>query len=102
MITDENFKTDVLDAKGLILVDFFANWCGPCRQLSPILEGVAAEMGDKIKVVKVDVDQAETTASAYGIQSIPTLIIFKNGEIVDKKSGSMSPSELKSWINSKI
>ncbi len=82
-----------------VLVDFYANWCGPCKMLSPVLEELENSRG--VKVVKVDVDKNEEVARNYGVMSIPTLIMFKNGELVDKKVGYMSIELLSDWINEK-
>jgi len=88
--TDDTFKTDVLDtSNGMpVVVDFWATWCGPCRAMAPHLESIAAELEGKIQVVKVDVDHNQNTAVAYGIQSLPTLLVFKNGQVVDKLVGN--------------
>ncbi|MGM0897234.1 MAG: thioredoxin [Bacillota bacterium] len=83
--TDQNFKQEVSD--GLVLVDFWAAWCGPCKMIAPVLEELDADMDDKVKIVKVDVDENQQTASEYGIMSIPTLLLLKNGETVDKVVG---------------
>ena len=83
-------------------MDFFATWCGPCRQMLPIVTEVSEEMADKIKIVKMDVDEAPKTPADYDIQSIPTLILFKGGQVVDVKNGAMPKSQLIEWINSKI
>lgn len=83
--TDQNFSEEV--AEGLVLVDFWATWCGPCKMIAPVLEELDAEMSDKVKIVKVDVDQNQETAGNYGIMSIPTLLLMKNGETVDKVVG---------------
>ena len=99
-INDTNFKAEVLDAHQLVLVDFFATWCGPCRQMLPIMEELSAEMGDKIKIVKMDVDESQKTPEMFNIQSIPTLIMFKDGELLDKRLGAQSKSEMVKWINS--
>ncbi|MBT2582463.1 thioredoxin [Planococcus sp. ISL-109] len=83
--TDQNFKQEVSD--GLVLVDFWAAWCGPCKMIAPVLEELDADMDDKVKIVKVDVDENQQIASEYGIMSIPTLLLLKNGETVDKVVG---------------
>lgn len=101
-INDTNFKTEVLDVNQLVLVDFFATWCGPCRQMLPIMEELSSEMSDKIKIVKMDVDEAPKTPEMFNIQSIPTLIMFKNGELLDKRLGAQSKAEMIKWINSHL
>jgi thioredoxin 1 len=83
--TDQTFATETKE--GVVLVDFWAPWCGPCRMIAPVLEEVDQEMGDKLKIVKVNVDENQETAAKYGVMSIPTLYVFKNGEVVDKVVG---------------
>jgi thioredoxin 1 len=83
--TDQTFAVETKE--GVVLVDFWAPWCGPCRMIAPVLEEVDQEMGDKVKVVKVNVDENQETAAKYGIMSIPTLLVFKNGEAVDQVVG---------------
>lgn len=85
ILSEKNFDEKVKD--GFVVVDFFATWCGPCRMMSPILENVQKEMGDKVQIYKVDVDESENLARKFGIMSIPTIITFKNGEMVDKHIG---------------
>ena len=87
-ITDASFKADVLDAAIPVLVDFWAVWCGPCRAISPHLEALAEELGDKIKIVKMNIDENQQTPMAYKVRSIPTLLLFKNGEVVDQLVGN--------------
>lgn len=99
-VTDENFQNVV--AQGVVLVDFYADWCGPCRMLSPILEQIATEMQGKAKVIKVDTDQAEKTATTYRITSIPTLILFKDGKEVDRVVGLRDAQALRTMISSAL
>ena len=101
-ITDENFDSEVTSAAGLVLVDFWAEWCGPCRQLGPVIEELAVSMAGKVKVVKANVDEGQETAAKYGIRSIPTLILFKDGAVVDTKVGGMPKQALETWLNEKI
>lgn len=102
IINDSTFENEVLKSDKPVLVDFFATWCGPCRQMLPIVTELSEEMSDKIKIVKMDVDESPKTPETFAIQSIPTLIIFKDGKVVDQKTGAMPKSALLEWINSKI
>ncbi|MDO5038914.1 thioredoxin [Clostridium sp.] len=96
-IGDNNFNEEVLNSKELVLVDFFATWCGPCKMVAPILEDLESEMID-IKFVKVDVDESPSVANQYGIQSIPTLKVFKDGKVVDTVVGFLPKEQIKSLI----
>ncbi len=102
VVNNENFVSEVLDSPIPVLVDFFATWCGPCRMLAPVLESVSEDYEDKVKFVKLDVDQASEIAKDYSVMSIPTLIIFKNGEEVAKTVGALGAEELEEWIDSNI
>lgn len=84
-VTDQTFNTETAD--GLVLADFWAPWCGPCKMIAPVLEDLDVEIGDKVKIVKLDVDENQETAAKFGVMSIPTLLVFKNGEVVDKVVG---------------
>ena len=97
-VNDTNFEQEVLKADKPVLVDFFAVWCGPCRQMLPIADELSQEMADSVKIVKLDVDEAGQTAIKYGIQAIPTMILFKNGEKVAEHHGDCSKTELADWI----
>lgn len=99
-VTDANFEKEVKNHKGFALVDFWAEWCGPCRQLSPIIDEVSKEMEGKVKICKLNVDESPEIASAYGIRSIPTLILFQNGRQISTKIGSLPKSTLSEWLKS--
>jgi len=101
-ITKENFNELVIDAKGLVLVDFFATWCGPCKMLAPILEQVAEEMDGKITIAKLDIDECMELAQEYGIMSVPTMILFKEGAEVARNIGFRGKPQIIEMINSKI
>lgn len=98
--TDENFNEEVLSSNIPVLVDFYADWCGPCKMLAPVIETLAAELEGKVKIGKLNVDTAPDTAQKYGIMSIPTLLYFKNGEIVNKTIGVAAKSEIEQTLNS--
>ncbi|MGL4873458.1 MAG: thioredoxin [Clostridium sp.] len=98
IINDTNFKQEVLEEKGLVLVDFFATWCGPCKMLAPILEELSNELKD-VKIVKVDVDESPETASTFGIQSIPTMKVFKDGKDMQTVVGFLPKDQIISAIN---
>jgi thioredoxin 1 len=97
-VTDENFKKEILESKVPCLVDFWAEWCGPCRRVGPIVEELAAEYQGKVKIVKLNVDQGQKTASSYGVMSIPTLMFFKDGKVAEQVVGAMGKAELKAKI----
>ncbi len=97
-ITDAQFNDEVLNAKGLVLVDFWAEWCGPCRQLIPVLEEISKEMSDKVKICKINVDESPDKAAEMGIRSISSVFLFKDGKQLDVKVGLNSKSALIEWI----
>jgi thioredoxin 1 len=103
VVSDANFETEVLKSSEPVFVDFIAEWCGPCKAMAPALEQVAAEMKGKVKVVKLDVDQNPDTTSKYRIQAMPTLMIFKNGEVAAQRVGALvQKKQLQDWINGAI
>ena len=97
-VSDDSFNNDVLNAEGLVLVDFWAEWCGPCKQIAPALDELDAEMGDQVTVAKVNIDDNPMTPSKYGVRGIPTLILFKDGEVAATKVGAITAGALKSWV----
>ena len=101
-VTDSSFETDVIKANKPVLVDFWAEWCGPCIQIAPALEELASEYGEKLTVAKVNIDENPETPTRYGVRGIPTLILFKNGEIAATKVGAASNSKLAEWIDTAI
>ncbi len=97
-VTDSSFEAEVLKADTPVVVDFWAEWCGPCKMIAPALEEIAEAVGDKVKIVKLNIDENQAAAVQYGVRSIPTLIMFKNGEPVDMKVGAAPKSDLDKWI----
>lgn len=98
-VSDSSFDSDVLQSSTPVLVDFTATWCGPCKMIAPILDQVAAEYGDRVNIVKVDVDDNQATAAKFGIRGVPTLMLFKDGEAVQTKVGAMSKSQLTDFLD---
>ncbi|MBA4788992.1 MAG: thioredoxin [Pseudomonadota bacterium] len=101
-VSDQSFEQDVLKSGAPVVVDFWAEWCGPCRMVAPILDEVSGELGEKIKIVKLNVDENPETASKYGIMSIPTLLLFKDGKIASRQVGAAPKAKLVQWINGAI
>jgi thioredoxin 1 len=101
--TDKNsFQADVLNAKEPVVVDFWAEWCGPCKMIAPALEEISTELAGKVKVAKLNIDENPELAAQYGVRSIPTLMIFKGGEVADMKVGAAPKTALSHWINGAV
>ena len=101
-VSDATFESEVLKSKGPVVVDFWAEWCGPCRMIAPALEEIAGSLGEKVKIVKLNVDENPQTAAKYNIQSIPTLMIFKNGEMASRQVGAAPKQKLEQWITAAV
>ena len=101
-VSDASFDSEVLKANGPVVVDFWAEWCGPCRMIAPALDEIATAMGDKVKIVKLNVDENPAVASKYGVMSIPTLMIFKNGEMASRQVGAAPKAKLQQWISAEV
>ena len=101
-VSDESFKSDVLDSSGAVLVDFWAEWCGPCRMVGPILDEIAAEYAGKLTIAKVNIDENPMTPNEYAVRGIPTMILFKDGKPLDTKVGALPKGALKTWISTTL
>ena len=101
-VDKNNFKADVLDASGPVVVDFWAEWCGPCKMIGPSLEEISTEMAGKVKITKVNIDENPEIAAQFGVRSIPTLMIFKGGEVADMKVGALPKTALSHWISGAV
>ena len=101
-VSDDSFDADVLKSGRPVLVDFWAEWCGPCKQIGPALEEIAAEMGDRVQVVKLNIDDNPMTPGKYGVRGIPTLMVFKDGKVASTKVGAMPKSKIVVWLNESV
>ena len=101
-VTDASFEADVLNSTTPVVVDFWAEWCGPCKMIGPSLEEIAKELGPKAKIVKINIDENPGTPSKFGVRGIPTLMVFKNGKLSATKVGALPKTQLQSWIESSI
>jgi thioredoxin 1 len=99
-VTDATFEAEVLKAEGAVVVDFWAEWCGPCRMIAPALEEIAGSLNGKVKILKLNVDENQATAVKYNVTSIPTLMLFKNGELSSRQIGAAPKQKLEAWISS--
>ncbi len=101
-VTDDSFETDVLQSDVPVLVDYWAEWCGPCKMIAPILEEVSAEYADTVRIAKLDVDQNQTTSMKYQVRGIPTLMLFKEGAVIATHVGALSKSQLTAFIDGNV
>jgi thioredoxin len=100
--SDAAFETDVLESETPVLVDFWAEWCGPCKAIAPVLEQIASAYGDRIRIAKLNVDENSTTAAKFNIRSIPTLLLFEKGALVAQQIGAVSQSQLRTFLDAKL
>jgi thioredoxin 1 len=101
-VTDDSFESDVLGASKPVLVDFWAEWCGPCKQIAPALEEIATELGEKVTVAKINIDENPATPQKFNVRGIPTLMLFKDGELAATKVGALPKSKLFEWVESEL
>tara|TARA_B110000977_G_scaffold186409_1_gene252337 strand:+ start:191 stop:514 length:324 start_codon:yes stop_codon:yes gene_type:complete len=101
-VTDDNFENEVLKSEKPVLVDFWAEWCGPCKMVGPVLEELSDEMADKLVIAKHNIDDSPNTPTKYGVRGIPTMLLFSEGQLVDTKVGAANKSSIKEWLDSKV
>ena len=101
-VTDGSFDSDVIEASKPVLVDFWAEWCGPCKQIAPALDEISQEMGDKVQIAKINIDENPQVPGKYGVRGIPTLLLFQDGQVVAQKVGALPKSQIVDWINESI
>jgi thioredoxin 1 len=101
-VTDASFESDVLKAERPVVVDFWAEWCGPCKMIAPALEEISAALGDKVEIAKLNIDENPMTPSKYGVRGIPTLMIFRDGQVASTKIGALPKNQLQAWIEETI
>lgn len=101
-VSDDTFEAEVLKSSTPVVVDFWAEWCGPCRQIAPALEEIAAELGGKVKIAKLNIDENPRTPGTYNVRAIPTLILFKDGKVVDTMRGASPKNQLAAWIGGAV
>ena len=99
-VSDDSFDTDVLKAEGSVLVDFWAEWCGPCKMISPALEEIAKEMDGRVQIAKMNIDDNPMTPQKYGVRGIPTLMLFRDGQVAATKVGALPKNQLQEWVES--
>lgn len=101
-VTDDSFESDVLKAEGPVLVDYWAEWCGPCKQIGPALEEIAGEMAGKVTIAKLNIDDNPMAPGKYGVRGVPTLMLFKNGKVAATRVGAMPKSKIVEWLNESV
>ncbi len=101
-VTDQSFEDDVLKSESPVVVDFWAEWCAPCKAMGPLIDELAKEQDGKLKVAKINIDDNPNTPTTYGVRGIPTFMVFKDGQLLDTKVGGMSKSQLEDWVNSVV